>query len=84
MDQDYSKFKAYLANHRNQKFTFLSGKGDALLGQKLNIRSVPYAVMLDPNHKVMSDYTKRPSEGITTVWDKLQEQSKKGGKTWKE
>jgi peroxiredoxin len=84
MDQDYSKFKKHLATHRNQKFTFLSGKGDPLLTQKFNIRSLPHAVMLDPNHKVLFDYTKRPSEGIAPVWDSLITQTKKGGKSWKD
>lgn len=71
MDDDYDQFRKYLSLHKKQDFLFLSGKGDPLLRQKFNLKSIPTCFLFDPEGKLLSDYTKRPSEGIQKEFEKI-------------
>jgi thiol-disulfide isomerase/thioredoxin len=86
MDEQYDDFKNYLSSHRNQKFTFLYGGNDPLLRQKFNLRSIPHAVLIGPDGKLVSDYTRRPGEGIQIDFDKIVKRAAEnpGSGTWKD
>jgi thiol-disulfide isomerase/thioredoxin len=86
MDEQYGDFESYLSSHRNQKFTFLYGGNDPLLRQKFNLRSIPHAVLIGPDGKLVSDYTRRPGEGIQTDFDKIVKRAAEnpGSGTWKD
>jgi thiol-disulfide isomerase/thioredoxin len=86
MDENQAQFKKYLGDHRTQKFTFLQGQGDALLREKFNLRSIPYAVLIDPDGKFVADYTRKPSEGVQLEFDKIVKKlhQPKQGNTWRD
>ena len=84
MDNDYNAFKSYLAKHRDQKFTFLYGGGDFLLREKFDLRTVPHAVLMNTEGKVVGDYTRRPTEGIQMDFEKIVNQKAKASGTWKD
>lgn len=87
MDEDYATFEQFLRTQPKSKITYLSGQGDPLLRQKLNVRALPYAIMIDPEGKVVYDYTRRPSEGLNLDLEKIRKlmtEPKGGAKTWKE
>jgi thiol-disulfide isomerase/thioredoxin len=85
MDSNYDQFTSYLNKNRTQKFTFLFGGGDPLLREKFELTSVPSAILLDPEGKVMSDYTRLPSGGIQMDFAKIAaSKGKQSTGTWKE
>lgn len=84
MDNDYNLFKSYLAKHRDQKFTFLYGGGDFLLREKFDLRTVPHAVLVNTEGKVVGDYTRKPTEGIQLDFEKIATQKAKATGTWKD
>ncbi len=85
MDEKYMDFKKYIYDHPKQKFTFLYGYGDILLKENFNLKTVPHAVMLDPDLNVMNAFTPLPSQGIQANFAKLKQQAAASGqglKTW--
>ncbi|MFM9986631.1 MAG: TlpA family protein disulfide reductase [Flavobacteriales bacterium] len=86
MDENAELFKKYQREHPKQNFTMLYGYGDILLKEKFSLKSLPHAVLLDSEQKVITDYTALPSQGIQATFAKIQEQAKAGGQgpgTWK-
>lgn len=87
MDDDHELFQKYIREHKNQKFEFLFGNGDILLRDKLNIKSIPYALMVNPEGAAMFDYTRKPGEGIQSDFEKIKQLAAsnptQGPKTWK-
>ena len=54
--------------------------------EKFGLKSLPHAVLLDAEQKVINDYTALPSQGIQATFAKIQEHTKAGGQgpgTWK-
>jgi len=84
MDNDYNLFKSYLAKHRDQKFTFLYGGGDFLLREKFDLRTIPHAVLVNTEGKVVGDHTRKPTEGIQLEFEKILAQKAKSTGTWKD
>jgi peroxiredoxin len=88
MDQDPEMLKKYMAENRDHKFQFLMGSADPLLAQKMNIRSIPHAVLIDAEGNYINSFTRRPSEGVRLDFEKymalLKSQQKSGVKTWRE
>jgi peroxiredoxin len=86
MDTEYSEFEAFLRENPTYRFEFLSGAADPLLRQKMNIRALPHALLIDPNGMVVGDYTRRPSEGLNLEFDKLQKilSPANGGRSWRD
>ncbi|MBX7050405.1 MAG: TlpA family protein disulfide reductase [Flavobacteriales bacterium] len=87
MDDDYQAFKEYIVEHKDQKFTFLYGGGAPMLSYDCEVRSIPHALMLDSEGKVMYAFTRKPSEGIQLDLEKIvavMKQSTQGPKTWKQ
>jgi thiol-disulfide isomerase/thioredoxin len=88
MDDSFDDFEKYVKNHPKQDFKFLFGNADPQLKRIFNVRSIPTVVMLDPESKVMFDYTRRPSEGVQQEFDSIKARSAKktnvGPKTWKD
>ncbi|MFN0032535.1 MAG: TlpA family protein disulfide reductase [Flavobacteriales bacterium] len=85
MDADYNMLKKYMYDHPNSKLTLLYGYDNIKLKENFDLKSVPHAVMLSPEQKVMQGYTQLPSQGIQLQFAKLKEQASKGGqgpKTW--
>jgi thiol-disulfide isomerase/thioredoxin len=71
MDDDIYKMKKYVQDNRDQDFVFIYGGTDPLLREKFDLRSVPYAVLVDPQGKYIYDYTRKPSEGLNLDLDKI-------------
>jgi thiol-disulfide isomerase/thioredoxin len=86
MDEDYEDFRRYISSHRNQQPVFLFGGNDPLLRQKFGMRAIPHAVLTDASGRIMSDYTRRPSEGIQIEFGKIVKQlnASRGQGTWKD
>lgn len=86
MDTEYSEFETFLRENPSLRFEFLIGAGDPLLRQKMDVRALPHAVLIDPNGKVVADYTRRPSEGLNLEFEKLQKllSPATGGRTWRD
>lgn len=85
MDSNYDQFTSFLNKNRSQKCTFLFGGGDPLLREKFELTSVPSAMLLDPDGKVMSDYTRLPSGGVQLDFAKIAaKKGKQSAGTWKE
>ena len=87
MDDDFKTFKNYIVDHKEQKFTFLFGGGAPMLSYDCGVRTIPHAMMLDAEGKVMYSFTRKPSEGIQMDLDKIiavMKQNTQGPKTWKQ
>jgi peroxiredoxin len=86
MDSNYDQFTSYLHKNRQQKFIFLFGGGDPLLREKFDLMTVPTAVLIDPEGKIMADYTRLPTGGIQMDFAKIVAKKSKGNSegTWKE
>jgi thiol-disulfide isomerase/thioredoxin len=88
MDRDPEMLKKYMSENRDMKFNFLLGNADPLLAQKLNMRSIPHAVLIDGEGNYANSFTRRPSEGVRLDFEKymalLKSQQKSGAKTWRE
>lgn len=87
MDDDFEVFRKYVREHKNQKFTMLFGNTDILLRDKLMLKAIPYAIMVDPDGKIVSDFTRKPGEGIQADFEKIKQKGpvnpRQGPKTWK-
>lgn len=87
MDDDHELFLKYIKEHKTQKFEFLFGNSDVLLRDKLNIKSIPSALMVNVEGAAMFDFTRKPSEGIQTDFEKIKTLAAtnptQGPKTWK-
>lgn len=86
MDEDIAALKNYIQENRDQDFTFLFAGNNPEIREIFNLKSLPFALMVDAEGKVMYDYTRLPSEGLNLDLDKLQAmmRSKPGGNTWKD
>lgn len=87
MDDDYSAFLKYSKENRSQQSLLLYGTGDPLITEKLNVRAIPSAVFIDGEGKLLSSYTRTPSEGIEEDFKRLKAQNSKpqsGQKTWRD
>ncbi|MFN6380204.1 MAG: TlpA family protein disulfide reductase [Flavobacteriales bacterium] len=86
MDEDIADLKRYIQENRDQNFTFLFAGNNPEIREIFNLKSLPFALMVDAEGKVMYDYTRLPSEGLNLDLDKLQAmlRSKPGGNTWKD
>ena len=88
MDEDNELFQKYIIQHKTQKFEFLFGNGDALLRDKLTIKSIPSSLMVNPDGTAMFDYTRKPSEGVQADFEKIKKMvdsnPKQGLKTWRD
>jgi hypothetical protein len=86
MDQDIAALKNYIQENRDQDFTFLFAGNNPEIREIFNLKSLPFALMVDAEGNVMYDYTRLPSEGLNLDLDKLQAmmRSKPGGNTWKD
>ena len=86
LDENEDAFKKYQREHPKQTFTMLYGYGDILLKEKFGLKTLPGAVLLDAEQKVLNDYTALPSQGIQATFSKIQQIAKNGGQgpgTWK-
>jgi thiol-disulfide isomerase/thioredoxin len=86
MDEDIAALKKYMQENREMDFTFLFAGNNPEIREIFNLKSLPFALMVDTEGKVMYDYTRLPSEGLNLDLDKLQAmmRSKPGGNTWKD
>jgi thiol-disulfide isomerase/thioredoxin len=86
MDEDIAALKKYMQENREMDFTFLFAGNNPEIREIFNLKSLPFALMVDAEGKVMFDYTRLPSEGLNLDLDKLQSmlRSKPGGNTWKD
>lgn len=87
MDEDYESFRNYISENRDQRPEILFGGNDPLLRQKFGLRAIPHAVLVDPEGKIVSEYTRRPSEGIQTEFERIEKKLKEnapGSGTWRE
>ncbi|MDZ4823734.1 MAG: TlpA disulfide reductase family protein [Flavobacteriales bacterium] len=87
MDETQKEFFKGLPAHLDQPWTFLYGPSDPLLREKFNLKSLPYAYMVDPQGNVISDYTRKPTEGIGNQFEEIKlklSKPKEGQKTWKD
>jgi hypothetical protein len=86
MDDHIDKMISYAQKNRDFKYEFLYGGVDPLLREKFMLRSIPHAVLVDMDGKIMYNYTRKPSEGLNLDLDKITAllRKPKGGNTWKD
>jgi peroxiredoxin len=71
MDYNNYAFKSYVSTHSDQEWTFLYGPSDRMIRDYLPIRSVPEYFLIDPEGKLMYNYTRKPSEGVSMILEGL-------------
>jgi len=85
MDENTDRFITYIQEHRDQEAVILYGGNDPVLRQLFNLKSIPHALFITPSGTIMSDYTRRPGEGIQTEFEKIfKKASEQGSGTWRD
>jgi thiol-disulfide isomerase/thioredoxin len=62
MDDDYRDFRKYLEDHPKQALTFVYGNADPFIQEKINLRAIPYQLLISDDGKVLSDFAPAPSD----------------------
>jgi thiol-disulfide isomerase/thioredoxin len=88
MDDDFKEFSKFVKDHPGQKWLSLYGPADPSLRKKVQLRTIPHAILVDPEGKFMYDYTRKPSEGVAKELDiiksKMVKKDPNASKTWKD
>lgn len=84
LDDDISAMKTYMQSNKNLKFEFVYTGNTPEIREVFNLKAIPQAVMLNPDGALMYEYTRKPSEGIQSEFDKIVQllHPKNTGKTW--
>jgi peroxiredoxin len=80
MDYNYYSFQTYLATHVDFDWTFLYGPSERMIRDYLPLRSVPEFYLIDPEGKLMYNYTRKPSEGISLMLEGIRKRQNGGKK----
>lgn len=71
MDDHVDDLKRFMQSNREMDFTFLFAGNNPEIKESLMVRSIPHAIMIDPNSNLMYEYTRKPSEGIQTEFENI-------------
>lgn len=71
MDDDDSKLRDYLSEHKNYGWTFLYGNDDERLAEEYKLVSLPTFYLLNEQGKFLMPNVQKPSEGLESVLFKL-------------
>jgi thiol-disulfide isomerase/thioredoxin len=75
LDDSYERFISFVQMNHNMDWTFLYGPSEERLRDIFAIRAVPMFILIDPNGRLMYDYTRKPSEGINLEFDRITKRS---------
>lgn len=88
MDDDYRDFRKYLEEHPKQALAFVFGNADPFLQEKINLKAVPYQMLVDSEGKVAMDFCPPPSDpGFESVLNRMAnapDNKTQKPKTWKD
>jgi thiol-disulfide isomerase/thioredoxin len=62
MDDDYRDFRKYLEDHPKQALTFVYGNADPFIQEKLKLKAVPHAYLIDERGIIIGDVAPAPSD----------------------
>ncbi len=71
LDDHFEDFRAFALDNEDFNWTLLYGPSEKRLRDLFMVYSLPEYIMLDPNGKIMEPYTRKPSEGINLVFDRV-------------
>jgi len=62
MDDDYRDFRKYLEEHPKQALSFVYGNADPFIQEKLKLKAVPHAYLIDDRGFIVGDVAPSPSD----------------------
>ncbi len=62
LDDDYSDFRTYLEDHPKQALSFVYGNADPFIQEKLKLKAVPHAYLIDGQGLIVGDVAPSPSD----------------------
>ncbi|MGK0280247.1 MAG: thiol-disulfide isomerase/thioredoxin, partial [Litorivivens sp.] len=71
LDEDYLTYLDFLQQHPEMEGTIVYGLSEPMVFDVFNIQAVPEAVLMSPEGKLIYDYTRKPSEGVSIQIEKL-------------
>lgn len=85
MDDHVDDLKRFMQSNREMQFTFLYAGNNPEIKESLMVRSIPHAIMIDPEGKLMHEYTRKPSEGIQAEFENISKKLRSPAKdnSWK-
>ncbi len=87
MDDDYSNYRKFLEGNLKLPLKLLFGNAEPFVHEKFNVKSIPHAVLLDPEQRVAADVCPLPSEpSFESFMIRMSPApaKKQGMKTWKD
>ncbi len=84
MDESNDDFRKLARSLDDTRFTFLYGGSHASIRQIFQMRAIPHAVLINPAGKFVHDYTRKPTEGISSEFEKISSSKNKDGGTWRD
>lgn len=76
MDYSHIAFKTYVhTTAAEYDWKFLYGPSDRMIRDYLPLRTVPEYFLIDPEGKLMYNYTRKPSEGISQVLEGIRKKA---------
>ncbi len=71
LDEDYLTYLDFLQQHPEMEKTIVYGLSEPMVFDIFDVQAVPEAVLMSPDGKLIYDYTRKPSEGVSLQFDKL-------------
>jgi thiol-disulfide isomerase/thioredoxin len=62
MDDDYRDFRKYLEDHPKQALSFVYGNADPFIQEKLKLKAIPHAYLIDDRGLIIGDVAPSPSD----------------------